>query len=513
MMDVFNPAQNNNAAEPIPFKAEGPQPLLREIPPGEVYPVQALGPLIDAVEAAQDISQAPVAIAAQSALSVASLAVQAFGNVETLGGFAPLSLYCLTVAKSGERKSATDKLLMTGLRDFEREQSGKHQDEMQSWRNAQAIWKADQEKIMGKFKSKSGNRVSAQADLDALGAEPPAPLAPNLTATEPTLEGLHKLFAAGQPSLGIFSDEGGQFLGGHGMSADNRLKTIAGLSALWGGDAINRTRAGDGASTMYGRRLAAHLMVQPIAARPLLADPVAAGQGFLARFLITEPASAIGTRLRRGHAKCSNVAIVAMGERLQSILHTFKPCSEDNPQELLPRQLPLSVGAKELLWQYYQQVETAQAFGGEYESITGFASKSPEQAARIAGVLTFWTELNAPEVTARTMAGAITLAQYYLNEAKRLCDAAEISADTGLAEKLRLWLLKSWPAIAETNNRDPETFVPRDVVQFGPSAVRSSELVKKHLATLKSYGWIVQLPIGSEVDGMARKSAFRIVRS
>jgi len=175
------------------------------------------------------------------------------------------------------------------LREFERERDAEHRDEMQSWKNAQAIWKADHEKIMGDFKKKPGNRDATQVDLDALGAEPPAPLSPNLTATEPTLEGLHKLFAAGQPSLGIFSDEGGQFLGGHGMSADNRLKTVAGLSALWGGDAINRTRAGDGASTLYGRRLAAHLMVQPIAARPLLADPVATGQGFLARFLIADP--------------------------------------------------------------------------------------------------------------------------------------------------------------------------------------------------------------------------------
>ena len=35
----------NNAdfeAEPHPFKAEGPQPLLREIPPGEAFPVAAL---------------------------------------------------------------------------------------------------------------------------------------------------------------------------------------------------------------------------------------------------------------------------------------------------------------------------------------------------------------------------------------------------------------------------------------------------------------------------------------
>ena len=83
-----------NAPEPIPFKTEGPQPLLREIPRGEPYPVEALGPLREAVEAVQDITQAPVGIAAQSALSVASLAVQGFADVEALGGGdVPCSLF------------------------------------------------------------------------------------------------------------------------------------------------------------------------------------------------------------------------------------------------------------------------------------------------------------------------------------------------------------------------------------------------------------------------------------
>ena len=35
------------------FQPEGPQPLLREIAPGAPYPVAALGPLRDAVEAVQ----------------------------------------------------------------------------------------------------------------------------------------------------------------------------------------------------------------------------------------------------------------------------------------------------------------------------------------------------------------------------------------------------------------------------------------------------------------------------
>ena len=95
-------------ATKTPFAVESPQPLLREIAPGTAYPAHALGLLRSAVEAVQGITQAPVAIPAQSALAVASLAVQGFADVETLGGTRPTSIYALTIARSGERKSACD---------------------------------------------------------------------------------------------------------------------------------------------------------------------------------------------------------------------------------------------------------------------------------------------------------------------------------------------------------------------------------------------------------------------
>ena len=338
-------------------------------------------------------------------------------------------------------------------------------------------------------------------------------LSPKVTVGRPTLEGLHKHFIAGQSSLGLFSDEAGEFLGGYSMNSDNMMKTVSGFSKLWDGDGVDRVRAGDGSIFLPSVRLATHLMGTPSAIAELLADSVANGQGFLARFLTTEPPSNIGYRLEIDHAPESAATISAMSRHLQTILLTPAPTVDGNPQELEPRQLPLSTEARAALRGYYEQVETAQRPGCEFEGVPGFASKSPEQACRIAGVLTLWADLTAPEVTADTMVGAITLAQYYLGEAKRLCDAAEISTDTSLAEKLRLWLLNIWPAIAERQGRDPNTIVPRDVVQFGPNAIRAPEAVKKHLKTLEAHGWVVQLDSGTEVGGMARKLAYRIVRA
>ena len=98
---------------------EAPQPLVREIAEPEPFPMSALGPLREAAEAARDCTQCPPALAAQSTLAVASLAAQGLHDVETLSGQAVLSMFLMTVAKSGERKSSTDKLLMRPVAAFE----------------------------------------------------------------------------------------------------------------------------------------------------------------------------------------------------------------------------------------------------------------------------------------------------------------------------------------------------------------------------------------------------------
>ncbi len=69
---------------------------------------------------------------------------------------------------------------------------------------------------------------------------------------------------------------------------------------------------------------------------------------------------------------------------------------------------------------------TTQAPGGDLAHITGYASKAAEQAARIAGVLTLWRDLDARQVQPGDMGDAIALAQFYLAEASRLASAATV---------------------------------------------------------------------------------------
>ncbi|WP_347917114.1 YfjI family protein [Paracoccus marcusii] len=494
----------NGLPNPNQCKAEGPQPLLREIALGRPYPVHALGPLKAVVEAVQGMTLAPIAIPAASALAVASLAVQGFCDVETLGGTRPLSLYVLTVATSGERKSSCDAPLMAALRAFEKDEAKAQRDNTAAWRNAHALWTGERDLILSKARAGKGEKsVSALADLESLGKEPAAPPSAERTVTEPTYEGLTRKYAEGMPALGIFSDEGGQFLGGVAMSRDNRQKTLAALNDLWQGNPIRRTRQGDGSLTLYGRRLAVHLMVQPGVARAFMADPMAADTGFLPRFLICEPPSTIGTRLQ-AHVKHDGCALLNYETRLREILDVPLPMDPDT-RELQPRLLHLSSDARKIVAQFADAVETAQAKGGEYAHITGYASKAAEQAARIAGVMTVWKDLNALEVTGETMADALKLADFYLSEAARLADAATVTAAIERAEALIRWLLDTW--------QDP-VIVPSDVVQRAPiRALRESPAAHAAIALLEQHGWLEKLPEDTVVRGVRRKVAYRIVRT
>lgn len=150
---------------------------MHEPPPAEPFPLEALGPLKDAADAIHDKTQAPAAIAAQAVLSVVALAVQGLADVETLGGKAPCSIFLLTVAVSGERKSTCDNLAMRAVRDFEEELAAARTSEVTVAKNRRAIWEANRRRILGEKADDKTKKAAREADLHALGTEPEAPLA------------------------------------------------------------------------------------------------------------------------------------------------------------------------------------------------------------------------------------------------------------------------------------------------------------------------------------------------
>jgi len=493
-IEVIRQATDN--AEP--FSLPEPQPLRRELPTAEPFPIDALGDLLaKAARSMTEVIQSPQAIAGQSLLAGAALAVQAHADVIIDGRRSPISENFVTVAESGERKSALDRVALAPHMKRQRDLRQVYDGQLNDYQADHAAWKKARDEALSSKKNKS--RDAKKAALLEIGPEPQPPLDAIITTEEPTYEGLVKALAYGWPSMGIFSDEGGRFMGGHSMNSDNQLKTATGLSKLWDGDPITRTRGGDGNMLLYGRRVSVHLMIQPEISNMLFGNQMLIGQGLLSRCLVCYPPSNIGNRPYCETNLSETPAMRSYFARLMAILETPLPLSEDTQNQLEPRSLPLSPEAKAIWIRFHDYIDTLCNEGRELYPIRGFATKAAEHAARLAGILALVDDLRITAITPRHIEAGIDLAQFYIGEALRLFNSAADNPDLILAEKLLVW----------AQNR-PGPLYPQVVYKRGPNQIRDKATSKRIIRILETHSWLIPIQGGAEVDGSHRRQAWTV---
>jgi Protein of unknown function (DUF3987) len=455
-----------------------PTPLVRPIPPPAPYPIDALGPILaPAARAIAEIVQAPEALAANSVLATAALAAQPHANVQTLGGARPLSLYILTIAGSGDRKSAADKVALDPISSHVRRMTTLYQTALAEYQRASEARK------FARSKAKKGAESPDDyaAALEEI-AEEDKPRKPWLVCSEPTAEGLMRSLAEGQYGQGIYSDEGGQFLGGHALSEEAELRTVTMLSRAWQGEPLDRVRATDDEHViLYGRRLSMHLMVQPDVATRLLGKSLYRSQGFLARWLIAAPDSLAGTR-RHDPSQPDPQD----DGRIRRYWHAIgellaRPPGEDHEVGGLdPPCIALSPEARSVLVSAYDELESAQGSGADLETVREWASKAAEHACRLAGVLTLVVDPAAFSVSGETMRNALALMQHYLGEYMRLIGSAGVSEEIRSAQLLLEWIQR----------KGHRSITPRQVMQYGPGSIRSADGARGAIRTLAAHGWV-----------------------
>ncbi len=483
---------------------EGPQPLRRQLPPAAPFPIDTLGPLLgSAASAIVDIIQCPPAMAGQSVLEAASLAVQAHADVivPATGQRRPLSLFGLSIAKSGERKSASDSEALAPVRIFQEELRQAYEHDKSRYNNRIAAWKAERNKINANKKMDYEERVEA---LEKLGLEPQAPLIPIILSDEPTYSGMCLLYEMGHPTLGVFSDEGGQFIGGHGMKEDNKINTAAAISNLWDGKPISRVRRSEDPSLMPGRRLAMHLMVQPEVASVFLSDGMLKGQGLLSRFLLSYPTSTIGTRFQRPQNPASRMTLNQYNAHVLTILRHPLPLATGTANQLAPRTIALEENAIARWEAFADDVEGKAKEGCEYEQISGFANKAAEHALRIAGAITLFENIEAQSIPLHILENAIKLTYYYISEALRLVDSGMVSPAVQKAELLLNWLHTKW---------DKEYIGTTVLTQNGPNSIRQKKDVIAAIDILVDHNWLIPAGNSHTVNGVKVKQAWRVVRN
>jgi hypothetical protein len=478
------------------------RPLHRELPPPEPFPIEALGPLADAAKAVATLTQAPPAMAAQSVLAAATLAAQAHADVKLPHGpVAPLSGFFLTIAGSGERKTTCDKLALRGVYAVEEIWRGEYEPAMQDYRRDLAAFKEATEHA--KRTAKAKGRAAIKEALVAVGEEPREPLRAVLLVDNLTPDGLFLHLEKSRPWAGIFSAEGGGFVGGHAMNDDNRMRMGAMLNSAWDGASINRARVGTGFAYLPGRRISCHLMMQEAVAGKLLGDPMLADMGLLARCLTVRPESTIGGRVFQEPDRGAQVLLGDYTHRLSFMLQSApKTCAGDD-RALDPPAIECDPEARALWIAFYDEIEAEIADGKPLAPIRAFAAKLPEHAARLAGVLTVY-EARAQKpvnIGGIAMANAITLARHYASEALRLHGVARVAPDLVLAGRLLAW----WRGLPDRRLHLAKIYqyVPVDAIRDAATARRIAKI-------LETEGHAIPLPPGTIVEGAERREAWEL---
>jgi putative DNA primase/helicase len=484
LASIFSLARSHGWVDALPWPT---LQALVEPTPRLDYPLEALPDAVRcAVQEVAGFVKAPIPLIATSALSAMSLAIQAHTDVqraEKLAG--PCSLFMLAIAESGERKSSCDGYFTKPIRDHETKAQEAAKPLIAAYESDLEAWEAQRSGIKDAIKqlAKNGNPAATLAQqLHALDASKPIPpRVPKLIYSDATPEALTYSLAKQWPSGGVISSEAGSVFGGHGMGTESVMRNLATLNQLWDGATLPVERRSSESFTVRGARLTMALQVQESTIRAFFANTkgLARGTGFLARFLVSWPESTQGTR-HFTEAPANWPSLAAFHERLTDILN--QPAPMDTEGALTPAMLTLAPDAKAAWVKFHDDIESELATGGELSDVRDVASKTADNAVRLAALFHTFSGSTGP-IDLKAMASASLVAAWHLYEARRFLGEMAMPAELANAGRLEAWML-------DYCKREQTDHVPTRVIQqrISPICLRNKTTFTEALNELAELG-------------------------
>ncbi|MCU7803802.1 MAG: DUF3987 domain-containing protein [Candidatus Thiodiazotropha sp. (ex Lucinoma borealis)] len=472
-----------------------PLPLTAKIEP-EPYPLDALpDTLRAAVEEVFAFTKAPIPLVASSALAAISLAAQAYADVkraEKLSG--PVGLFLITIADSGERKSTCEGFFMQAIRDYEANQAEQAKPLIKDYKAEMDVWEAKHGGIKNKIREHTKMGKSTRELEDALRDQehdkPEQLRVPRLIYSDATPEALKWNLAKDWPSGGVISSEAGLVFGAHGMGKDSVMRNLATLNQLWDGMDIATERRTTESFTVRGARLTIALQVQETTLRSFFerTGGLARGTGFLARFLFAWPESTQGNR-PFSDPPDTWPALERFNQLIAGILKQDVPINEDGA--LVPPVFPLAADTKAAWILFHDAIESELHSGGELYDVRDVASKTADNAARIATLFQIFEYGKCSAIDLKAFEGASRIAAWHLNEARRFFGELALPEDQANAARLDSWLL-------DYCRREKTNIIPRREVQRNvtPGHLRQKAALDIALVELEEAGRARQIQVG-----------------
>ena len=461
-----------------------PEPLANNPKKPTPYPIDAFtGLLKHVVEVVAHYTQAPTAIAGQSALGALAHMGQRFIDAPMGHGHMPTSLILITEGESGSGKSQAMGLTHFKIREYEKQLYADYLIELSSWEN-------DRVSLKGK-------------ELADFLESNPKPQNPKTMFKEATIEPILDKFIDGSISNASWTtDEAAQFFNGYTMKGDTAGNALSSLTTLYSDGEVSRLRSQKSAyatphTDAYNVRMTLLLQGQRVILEPALADPVMNGQGFLARALIACPEDLRGQRVwndeqRNNDSPYDNPYLIEYWARCQSLLDPL-PANLPNDSTGAPQRIKMQWADKQtrqVFSDFKQEIEDRQAKGQPLEYLKAYASRMAENASRIASLMAFFD--GRKTVTTDDITRAFMLVEYSTAERLRYLDATP-TGEQNDSEKLSSWL------VDQARGKNPPMLNRAAAYNGAPKPMRkNNKVLQNELDNLESMGHIRQTKNGEK---------------
>lgn len=469
------------------------QPSLNFQGDANLFPIQALPMKIRLaiIEVWQE-TQAPLPLVATSAFSALSVACQHLFDASRPNGMtSPCSLFFITIADSGERKTSSDKFFTRPIREFEKKHLEETRKQQAEYATSLDIWKAKElgyKRNIQRLAGKNENCEAAELQLRQHRENPPAkPLVMRMLFDDvsPTaiISSLHDQW----PSAGILSDEAGKLF--NSKTFDN----IGLYNKLWDGDSISldRHRTTDSYTVTNGR-LTVSLMSQQQTFRDFLEKQgnLARDNGFLARCLTCWPHSTQGYRQIQADAAGNQNRPKPALDEFHRVITLLLNQAWQRHQSRQPRTtVTMSSDAARAWNHYYNRIEGNIGPMGPWVDVRDGASKAAENIARLACLFQAFESCESPgdwQIREDMVHAADVICMWYMNHFKGIFgQQSALSEDAQNANELMAWLEKTWA------QRNSLMILKNEVRQLGPNKIRNKEKLERALTILGAQGKIV----------------------
>ncbi|EOZ7593656.1 YfjI family protein [Enterobacter hormaechei] len=457
---------------------------------GSPFPVDAFPQIIrNAIYEVEQHTQAPQALIAASALGVISLACQNRIDVCRLKNLrGPVSLFLLTLAESGERKSTVDKLLMEPLYQLEENLFEKYTHDLTVWRNDEAIFNIEKKSLMSKLKSeiiRNKDHLPTNEKLKALlASHPKSPVRFKQIFSDATPAAIKDYLCGYWRSVGIMSDEAGTIFNGY------TLNELPFINKMWDGAMFPVERKSEPEKLIRDARMTLSLMVQPDIFKGYIKrkGDMAKGIGFFARCLICQPGSTQGNRQITSPV-VSTEYLPIFHQRLMKIVNESIAGNNENDRLCLR----FTVEAEKRWIAFSNNVEYEMGILGRLSNFKDYASKMAENMARIAALLHHFNG-DEGDISLLTVEAAVEISTWYVREYVRLFSKPqEFTLAISEADELYWWI----------NNyciRLKASWITKNtVLQYGPNKFRNRSKANELLNTLYSQNRILAEKRGKTV--------------